>query len=99
MVSLSRDIREALMAVIEKSMTTVFAKMNEQWVTADELCQQFQMFTKDWLEKYGDILPRKQVRVECTVSGEKRGTRWGYAKMEIAENLRNGVYDDLKLLR
>jgi hypothetical protein len=57
------------------------------------------MFTKDWLDNFGDILPRKKVRVECTISGTKRKTRWGYAKLEIAENIRNGVYDDMKLLR
>ena len=96
---MDRKLREDLIAAAERGAYLAMMRANEQYLTADELCKQFQMFTNDWLEKYGDILPRKQVRVECTVSGEKRGTRWGYAKMEIAENLRNGVYDDLKLLR
>lgn len=98
MVALSRDIREALMNVIEKSMTTVFAKMNEQWVTADELCQQFQMFTPDWLAKYGDVLPRKQAKL-THLDGTTRKTRWAYPRYQIAKNIADGLYDDMKLLR
>ena len=96
---MDRKLREDLIAAVERGAYQAMMRANEQYLTADELCKQFQMFTKDWLENYGDILPRKQIRVECAISGKKRGTRWGYAKLEIAENIRNGVYDDMKLLR
>ena len=96
---MDRKLREELIAAAERGAYLAMMRANEQYLTADELCKQFQMFTRDWLEKYGDILPRKQVHVECTISGKTRDTRWGYAKLEIAENIRNGVYDDLKLLR
>jgi hypothetical protein len=56
------------------------------------------MFSKDWVEKYGDCLPRKRVKVTL-LNGETRGTRWAYPQHEIAMNIRNGVYDDMKLLR
>jgi hypothetical protein len=56
------------------------------------------MFTPDWLAKYGDILPRKKVTV-THLDGTSRGTRWAYARYEIAQNIAEGVYDDLKLLR
>ena len=96
---MDRKLREEILATVQKATEAALVKAGERWITADELCKQFQMFTNDWLENYGDILPRKQIRVECTISGKKRGTRWGYAKLEIAENIRNGVYDDMKLLR
>lgn len=96
---MDRKLREDILEEVGKAVELALVKAGERWLTADELCKQFQMFTKDWLENYGDILPRKQIRVECTISGKKRGTRWGYAKLEIAENIRNGVYDDMKLLR
>ena len=96
---MDRKLREELIAAAERGAYQAMMRINEQYLTADELCKQFQMFTKDWLDNYGDILPRKQIRVECAISGKKRGTRWGYAKLEIAENIRNGVYDDMKLLR
>lgn len=83
---IAKEVRNAMMA------------MQEQWLTADKLCDQFQMFTPDWLAKYGDILPRKKVTV-THLDGTSRGTRWAYARYEIAQNIAEGVYDDLKLLR
>ena len=83
---IAKEVRNAMMA------------MQEQWLTADKLCDQFQMFTPDWLAKHGDILPRKKVTV-THLDGTSRGTRWAYARYEIAQNIAEGVYDDLKLLR
>ena len=96
---MDKKLREDLIKAAERGAYLAMMRANEQYISAEELCKQFQMFTKDWLDNFGDILPRKKVRVECTISGKKRKTRWGYAKMEIAENIRNGVYDDMKLLR
>ena len=96
---MDRKLREEITAEVQKAVTAAMMAVGERWITADELCKQFQMFTKDWVEKYGDVLPRKKVNVECTISGEKRGTHWAYPQHEIAMNIRNGVYDDMKLLR
>ena len=96
---MDRKFREEIVAEVQKAMTVAMISLQEQWLTADELCKQFQMFTKDWLDNYGDVLPRKKVNVECTISGAKRGTRWAYPRFQIAQNIANGVYDDLKLLR
>lgn len=96
---MDRKLREEIVAEVQKAMTTAMLGLQEQWLTADELCNQFQMFTKDWLDNYGDILPRKKVNVECTISGAKRGTRWAYARFQISKNIQDGMYDDMKLLR
>ena len=96
---MDRKLREEIVAEVGKTMTVAMISLQEQWLTADELCKQFQMFTKDWIDTYGDVLPRKKVNVECTISGAKRGTRWAYPRFQIAQNIANGVYDDLKLLR
>lgn len=96
---MDRKLREEIVAEVQKAMTVAMISLQEQWLTADELCKQFQMFTKDWIDTYGDVLPRKKVNVECTISGAKRGTRWAYPRFQIAQNIANGVYDDMKLLR
>ena len=96
---MDRKLREEIVAEVGKTMTVAMISLQEQWLTADELCKQFQMFTKDWIDTYGDVLPRKKVNVECTISGAKRGTRWAYPRFQIAQNIANGVYDDMKLLR
>jgi hypothetical protein len=95
---MDRKLREDLIAAAERGAYLAMMRANEQYLTADELCKQFQMFTRDWLEKYGDILPNKKITV-THMDGHTRSTRRCYAKLEIAENIRNGVYDDLKLLR
>lgn len=95
---MDRKLREEIVNEVQKAMAVALLSLHEQWVTGDELCRQFGMFTKDWLEKYGDILPRKRVKV-THLNGETRGTRWGYARFQIAKNIADGVYDDLKILR
>ena len=91
---MDRKLREE----IAKEVRNAMIALQEQWLTADKLCEQFQMFTPDWLAKYGDVLPRKKVNVTC-LDGKTRGTRWAYPRYEIAQNIASGVYDDLKLLR
>lgn len=91
---MDEKLRKQIAAEVSRTMI----EMQEQWLTADKLCEQFQMFTPDWLQKYGDILPRKKVNI-TTLAGEKRGTRWAYARYQIAQNIASGAYDDLKLMR
>ena len=95
---MDRKLREEIVAEVQKAVTLSMLSLQEQYLTADELCNQFQMFTKDWLEKYGDCLPRKQVRV-THLNGKTRGTRFAYPRFKIAQNIVDGVYDDMKLLR
>ena len=96
---MDRKLREEIVAEVQKAVTLSMLSLQEQYLTADELCKQFQMFTRDWLETYGDVLPRKKVNVTETISGKKRGTRWAYPRFKIAQNIVDGVYDDMKLLR
>ena len=95
---MDRKLREEIVAEVQKAVTLSMLSLQEQYLTADELCKQFQMFTKDWLEKYGDCLPRKRVRV-THLNGETRGTRFAYPRFKIAQNIVDGVYEDMKLLR
>ena len=95
---MDRKLREEIVNEVQKAMTVALVSLQEQWLSADELCKQFQMFSKDWLEHYGDILPRKKVTV-TKMNGEGRSTRWAYARFRIAQNIAEGLYDDLKILR
>lgn len=97
-MTMDRKLREEITAEVQKAVTAAMMAVGERWITADELCKQFGMFTKDWVEKYGDVLPRKRVKV-THMNGETRGTRWAYPQHQIAMNIANGLYDDMKLLR
>ena len=95
---MDRKLREEVTAVVERSMEVIMLKYQERWISKKELLNQFQMFNEDWVSKYGDILPHKQVSV-TTMDGKKRTTRTAYAQYQIAKNIADGLYDDLKLLR
>jgi hypothetical protein len=95
---MDKKLREEIVAEVNKAVTAAMLSVQEQYLTAEQLVEQFQMFTPDWLQKFGDILPRKKVSVTC-MDGKKRGTRWGYARFQIAKNIADGLYEDMKLLR
>ena len=95
---MDRKLREEILATVQKATETAMMTVCERWITADELCKQFQMFTKDWLEKYGDILPHTRIKV-THLNGDTRKTRVAYPQHQIALNIANGLYDDMKLLR
>ena len=95
---MDRKLREEIVAEVQKAVTLSMLSLQEQYLTADELCKQFQMFTKDWVEKYGDILPHKRIKV-THLNGKTRKTRVTYPQHQIALNIANGLYDDMKLLR
>ena len=95
---MDRKLREEIVAEVQKAVEVAMVKAGERWITADELCKQFQMFTKDWMEKYGDILPHKRIKV-THLNGKTRRTRVVYPQHKIAMNIADGMYDDMKLLR
>jgi hypothetical protein len=95
---MDRKLREEIVAEVQKAVEAAMVKAGERWITKDELCKQFQMFTKDWVEKYGDILPHKRIKV-THLNGKTRKTRVTYPQHQIALNIANGLYDDMKLLR
>lgn len=89
---MDRLLRSEIRDAVQRAVTDTLLNCEERWLTGPELCKQFQMFTPRWLKTYGEILPRKRL----TVNGHS--SRWAYAQHQIAENIRNGVYDDLKTI-
>ena len=60
---MDKYLRTEIVAEVKKSMTEILEVANERWLTGDELCEQFQMFSKGWLKAYGDRLPRQRAEV------------------------------------
>ena len=96
MIKLAREIREGIAKIIEKSMTEVFATMHEEWLSADELCRQFQMFNPRLLKQHGDKFGRKRITMTGK-NGGKYSSHWAYPRYRIAKNIADGVYDDMKI--
>lgn len=86
---LEMEILSAVRAAIGKAMS----EQNEVWLSAKELCKQFQFITPSWLKKYGKLLP-----CTCaTVTGEDGSisTHTAYARNEIQAMIRDGRIQEL----
>ena len=97
-VMIDRVLKNDIYELVQRSVNDAMTKNEERWLSGPELCKQFQMFTPRFLKDYGEILPRKRVNI-TTRDGKKHSTRYAYAQHAVAQNIANGVYDDLKLLR
>ena len=47
---MDRILRAEIVAQVKQSMMDALEVANERWLTASELCEQFQMFTPSWLK-------------------------------------------------
>ena len=84
---MDRLLKAEIVAEVRKSMTEILEVANERWLTGDELCQQFQMFSPGWLKSYGERLPRQ--RAEVSDNGVKV-SRWAYPPHRIARMIQEG---------
>ena len=48
---MDRILRAAIVAEVKQSMMDALEVANERWLTARELCDQFQMFSPSWLKE------------------------------------------------
>jgi len=89
---MDRILRAEIVAEVKRSMTEILEVANEQWITGEELCKRFQMFSPGWLKAYGDRLPRQ--RAEVHDDGMK-ASRWAYPMHKIARMIQNGTIKEL----
>ena len=85
-------LRAEIVTEVRKSMAEILEVANERWLTGDELCQQFQMFSPGWLKAYGERLPRQ--RAEVMDDGVKV-SRWAYPQHRIARMIQEGTIKEL----
>ena len=76
-------------SIVRRAMEEGLEMYQEQWVTGDVLCQRFQMFTKDWLKRYGKLLPHTQA-VVTAADGKKHKTSVCYALNKIQRMVQTG---------
>jgi hypothetical protein len=93
---MDRLLRAEIVSEVKRSMSETLEVAGERWLTGDELCQQFQMFTPSWLKTYGQFLPRQRAEVE--VDGKRTVSRWAYPQHKIARMIENNEIKDLKIL-
>ena len=94
---MDRKLRDEVIAAVLRAEQEAHEFYEERWITGEQLIQQFQMFTKDWLRRYGHSLPR----VRATVTDEQgieHQTGWAYPRNEIQRMIREGRIEHLRCL-
>lgn len=79
---MDRLLRAEIVATVRQTLAEVMEGADEVWLTGEQLCERFGMFTQEWLYRYGELLPRE--RAEVTMKdGSVKGTRWAYPQHRI----------------
>lgn len=80
---------------IKQAQMEFVAQNEEVWLSKDEFLKQFQMFTEDWLKKYGQLLGRTHAVVTDDISGP-RNSRWAYPRNKVQQMIIDGSIKRLK---
>lgn len=86
---MDRLLRAEIVATVRQTMTEVLEGADEVWLSPNEFTEQFQMFSKDWLYRHGELLPRERAS-HIDEHGDEKFTGWAYPKHKIQRMLREG---------
>ena len=95
---MDRQLRQEIREDVQKAIAASVMQMQEQWLSPEDLCKQFAMITPKLLKYHGDIFPRKKITM-VGMNGVPKSTHWAYPRYEIAMNIANGMYDELKVMK
>lgn len=84
------EVRRALVEGVEIN--------DEHWLSEEQLMEQFAMFTKGWMRRYGILLPRTQAVVREDDGTEHR-TSWCYPRNIIQRMIITNKIQNLELRR
>lgn len=94
---LDKNTRADLIATVKRVAIEILEGPQENWITADEVSQLFPFFSKEWMKKYGYLLPRKRVEV-MDKNGVITRSRWYYSRNRILRMVRDNDilrFDDI----
>lgn len=86
---MDRMLRAEIVATVRQTMTEVLEGADEVWLKPKQLIEQFGMFSQEWLDRNGHLLPRENVSV-IWPDGTEKETRWAYPKHRINRMIMNG---------
>lgn len=79
--------RQAIIDFLEGETMKRAGDMQKVWLSKRRLIDQFGMFTSDWVNTYGHLLPRKRLTVVDRQNDCKRVTGWAYDRDFIQQML------------
>lgn len=79
---LDKKTRDDLVATIKRVAIEILEGPKETWLTGDEVSKMFPFFSKEWIRRYGYLLPRKHIVIVDKHGAETTG-RWFYSRNKI----------------
>lgn len=92
---LDKITREAIVSTVRKATIEAQEMYNEQWVTAEQLSQRMPFFSKEWLKRYGSLLPRECIRV--VKDGVVHRTGWCYPLNKLQRMVNEGELREITM--
>ena len=86
---MDRILRAEIIATVRQTMTEVMEGADEVWLRPKQLLEQFGMFSQEWLDNNGHLLPREYASVVLP-DGEEKCTRWAYPMHKINRMIQEG---------
>ena len=96
-MEIDRQLRKDIASAVESAVRDTLAKMEERWLTGKQVCEHFAI-AKEWLEEYGDTLPREPYVVE-TLDGKKHVSNYKYPMHKINQMIADGKMRKLKSMK
>ena len=84
---IDKKTREELISTVKRVAIEILEGPQENWITADEVSKMLPFFNKDWMKKFGYLLPRKRVEV-TDKNGVITRSRWYYSRNRILRMVR-----------
>lgn len=86
---MDRLFEAKLLALIDRKMTERLEGADEVWLKPKQFLEQFGMFSQEWLDTNGHLLPREYASV-IWPNGKEVSTRWAYPKHKINRMIKEG---------
>ena len=86
---MDRFLRAEIVATVKQTMQEVLEGADEVWLKPKQLLEQFGMFSQEWLDRNGELLPREYASV-IWPDGDEKCTRWAYPKHKISRMIQEG---------
>ena len=94
---MDRMLRAEIVATVRQTLAEVLEGADEVWLSPDEFCKTFGMFSPEWLRRHGELLPREKVRIVMEDGTVKESRSWAYPKHKINRLIREGKLREIRL--
>ena len=93
-MGLDKQMKLEILQVVNQAAREAYLIYNEEWISAKELCKQFQMIPPSWLKTHKHLLPNSEgIRYIDEKTGKVRKTKTTFPKHKINQMILEGKLD------